>query len=268
MGLLFIRKAEGFTEALALAMKDTGGPAASDLCNAAKPENYFPALYMKQCARRITEIVHIGGNMKNFIQINGKKIDLTEEQVQKIVGELEIDRKKSCLAEIEPGKTFKIGNTEFVVLAQCGEMTEVITKSVLEKMYFGTKNNLNGSKVDRYCKEFAETLINQIGEENLVEHVVDLTSDDGLKDYGYEFRKVSLLTANQYREYVDILDLHKPDCWWWLATPFSTPRHENDAWIKCVSPAGNISYDSYNFGNYGVRPFCILKSSIFVSCGN
>ena len=96
---------------------------------------------------------------------------------------------------------------------------------------------------------------------------MDLTSDDGLKDYGAVTRKVSLLTAEMYRSCVDVLDQHKPDCWWWLATPFSTPRHNETDWVKCVSPAGSILYGGFSSDGSGVRPFCILNSSILVSLG-
>ena len=93
---------------------------------------------------------------------------------------------------------------------------------------------------------------------------MDLTSDDGLKDYGSICRKASLLTADLYRRYVQILDTCKPSAWWWLATPYSTPAHESSTWIKCVAPAGFIFYD-YFYIDFGVRPFCILNSNIFVS---
>lgn len=132
-------------------------------------------------------------------------------------------------------------------------------------MRFGPNNNFAGSEVDTFCKEFANELAEEIGADNLVEFPVDLTSDDGLKDYGKITRYVALMTADQYREYVEILDKHKPDTWWWLATPYSTARHENDLWVKCVSPAGLIFNDNFYYGGGGVRPFCIFKSDIFVS---
>lgn len=205
--------------------------------------------------------------MQNFIQINGKHIELTQEQIEEIVNAYNSEPVKKKLADIDIGKTFFIGDTQFVVLGQYDEETAVITKDVLKKMTFGESNNFDGSAVDAYCKEFAGALAQQIGERNIVEHTVDLTSDDGLKDYGAVTRKVSLITAEMYRSCVDVLDQHKPDCWWWLATPFSTPRHEETDWVKCVSPAGIIGDVSCNYVDIGVRPFCILNSSILVSLG-
>lgn len=203
--------------------------------------------------------------MEKYIFINGKKIPLTDEQVQQIILACAEEKKKIKLADIPAGGTFTVDGMEFVVLEQTGETTAVITKKVLDTMTFGSTNNFDGSDIDDYCREFAEDVFEKIGAENVVEHTVDLTSDDGLKDYGTAKRTVSLLTTEQYRKYVDILDQYKPDSWWWLATPHSTERHGNDRWVKCVSPAGVISNGTY-VGN-GVRPFCILKSSIFVSSG-
>lgn len=203
--------------------------------------------------------------MENYIYVNGKKIELTDEQVQQIISAYKDNNQNVCLADIPAGGIFKVDGMEFVVLEQNGETTAVITKNVLETMSFGSTNNFDGSDADDYCKEFAEDIFEKIGTENVVEHTVDLTSDDGLKDYGTVNRMVSFLTADQYRKYVDVLDQHKPDKYWWLATPHSTERHGNSAWVKCVSPSGRIVFGGYVTGNFGVRPFCILKSSIFVS---
>ena len=203
--------------------------------------------------------------MENYIYVNGKKIELTDEQVQQIISAYKDNNQNVRLADIPAGGTFKVDGMEFVVLEQNGETTAVITKNVLETMAFGSANNFDGSDADDYCKEFAEDVFEKIGTENVVEHTVDLTSDDGLKDYGTVNRMVSFLTADQYRKYVDVLDQHKPDKYWWLATPYSTERHGNSAWVRCVSPSGSISNVYYYSVSTGVRPFCILKSSIFVS---
>lgn len=169
------------------------------------------------------------------------------------------------LAEIPAGECFRVGDHEMVVLEHCAGATRALRKDLyVEHAEFGSNNNFDGSYTDELCQRFAEELKAIVGEENLLEHEVDLTSDDGLKDYGSVSRLVSLLTAEQYRTYVEILDQHKAKKWWWLATPFSTPRHADDYWTKCVSPSGIICDDGFYFA-YGVRPFCIFKSSISVS---
>lgn len=200
--------------------------------------------------------------MKNFIQINGRQIELTAEQAAQFAETY--GPKPVALCDIPVGETFFVGGHEFVVLEHTEQGTAAILKGLLDDMVFGPDNNFEGSDVSERCRDFAEELETALGGEALVSHTVDLTSDDGLKDYGSVRRKCSLLTADLYRRYVEVLDLHKVDCWWWLSTPYSTPRHKNASWINCVAPSGGIDF-GYYFYDIGVRPFCIFNSSIFVS---
>ena len=203
--------------------------------------------------------------MSNYIVINNQRIELTEEQVKQIIAVQSQENPTILLSDIAVGDTFKIGEHEFIVLTQSGDTTEVIRKELISNHKFGDTNNFNGSDAAQICCDFIAKIAAIIGEENIIEHTVDLTSDDGLKDYGTIKSHCSLLTADMYRFYVEILDKFKLGRWWWLATPFSTKRHDNDSWVLCVSPSGFIYY-GYCFSDYcGVRPFCILKSTIFVS---
>ena len=199
----------------------------------------------------------------NYMMLNDQKIQLTDEQVEEIKKSLGITSVK--LSDIPVGETFKIGEYEFIVLEHAKETTAVILKSLLfESKRFGNNNNYKNSYVDDVCNDFEPRIAAIVGEENLIEHTVDLTSDDGLDDYGEIKRKMSLITCNLYRRYVRILDKHKISKWWWLSTPYSTPAHEDSDWIKCVSPSGYVDGNVFN-NLSGVRPFCILKSNIFVS---
>jgi len=202
--------------------------------------------------------------MKNCIIINGQKIELTLELIEKIVAAHRASGVK--LSDIPEGETFKIGDYTFVVLHQTTDGTAVILKDCHpEDIKFGSNNNYDGSAVDDCCNKFAESLASLIGEENIVSHEVVLTSDDGLDDYGHVTRKASLLTTELYRRYVRILDKFKPDRWWWLATPWSTETHGNSSAVRCVSPSGYVCNGICSCNYDGVRPFCILKSDIFVS---
>ena len=198
--------------------------------------------------------------MKNFIQINGRQIELTEERAASLAETY--GPKPTALCDIPVGKTFFVGGYEFVVLEHTEQGTAAILKGLLDDMLFGSNNNFEGSDVSERCRDFAEELETAFGGGILVTHTVDLTSDDGLKDYGSVQRKCSPLTADLYRRYVDVLDLHKVDRWWWLATPYSTPRHENASWVKCVAPSGGINFGDC-FDDSGVRPFLLFESSIF-----
>jgi len=202
--------------------------------------------------------------MENYISIKGQKVELTQEQVEKIRESFGVPGTR--LAEYTTGDVVKAGGREFVVLEHREEGTALILKNLLreDEKFSNRNNNYAGSNVEEICNNFADELAGIVGAENVLLHDVDLTSDDGLKDYGVVKRRVSLLTADMYRKFVEILDEHKPDAWWWLATPYSTARHENANWIKCVSPAGGCGGGDCII-QCGVRPFCILNSNIFVS---
>ena len=204
--------------------------------------------------------------MSNYISINNQRIDLTDEQVEKIRDSFGVPVCGIQLADVPAGEVVKIGDHEMIVLEQLGTATLLLRKDLLrESQEFGSNNNYDGSYVDAICQEFAKEIAAAVGEDNILLHDVDLTSDDGLKDYGVIRRKASLLTKEQARRYVELLDKYKLDAWWWLATPWSTPTHGDSSWVKCVSPSGRIFHDGHCGHDFGVRPFCILKSNIFVS---
>jgi hypothetical protein len=202
--------------------------------------------------------------MNNYIVINNQRIELTEEQVKQIVAAQNPVNPAIRLSEIAVGDTFKIGEQEFIVLEQSGDTTAIICKELLPDTVFGDTNRYTDSNVDEACNAFADEIEAIVGEESIVQHTVDLTSNDGLKDYGTIKRRASSLTADRYRRYVEILDNFMPDGWWWLATPFSTKKHDSDSFVLCVAPSGFIYYGLYYYDR-GVRPFLILKSNIFVS---
>ena len=202
--------------------------------------------------------------MENYINLYGNKIELTQEQIEKIAESVGIKQVKLC--DIPSGEVIKLGKYEFIVLEHSKETTAIILKDLLyENKQFGSNNNYKDSNADKLCCEFADEIAKIVGEDNLIEHTVDLTSDDGLKDYGSVKRKMSLITTELYRRYVEIFDKHKIEKWWWLSTADSTPTHANNTWVKCVSPIGY--FDGNGYSNYfGVRPVLVFVSDISVSC--
>ncbi len=199
--------------------------------------------------------------MKNYLCINGKKTELTKEQ-KRLLGIVD----EPMVSLSEDGKTAKIGDYEFIVLKNDGETVGLLLKGTLGKdMVFGDTCDFKTSKVKKILDEFALEIEGIVGKDNLLEHTVDLTSLNGLKDYGSVKAKMSLLTAKLAAEYVETLDEFKYDGWWWLATPWSTPKHGYKEYVMCVSPRGFMNYYFGNYYYYGVRPFCILKSNIFQS---
>ena len=200
--------------------------------------------------------------MKNYICINGKKTELSKEFLEEVMQGYRNVSIDGDIVALSDGKE----KYEFIVLDRSKDTVALLLKDLLvEKTTFGSNNDYRGSKVEAICDDFANKIERIVGAENLIEHTVDLTADDGLKDYGKIRKKMSLLTAEKARRFVDKLDKYKLEKWWWLATPYSTAKHDNTTWVKCVSPSGSIYYNYCDYRNRGVRPFCILKSNIFVS---
>ena len=166
---------------------------------------------------------------------------------------------------VRDGETFMVAGMEFIKFPDQDGKTAVVAKEVLFYSAFGRNNDLRKSTVlARMKEEVLPKLVEAVGDENILSFETDLTSWDGLKEYGTLESRISLPTMDFYRANVGIFDRHKSD-WWWLATPDSTPAHGNDRWLLCVSPSGGLGYGHYGIDYFGVRPFCIFKSSIFES---
>ncbi len=198
----------------------------------------------------------------NYLCIGGLRLPLTEEQITLIRSSLP----QIKLADVRVGEAFKIGEYEFIVLEHEEGFTKVLLKDILCKSAFSEKDcDFKNSKVLRILQDFENKISDIVGAENILAHTIDLTSNDGLKDYGHTVGKVSLLSCDMVRKYVDILDKYKVESYWWLVTPWSTPAHGYNEYVCCVSPRGFINYGDYNIDDGGVRPFFHFSSSIFVS---
>ncbi len=201
--------------------------------------------------------------MENYIKLNGKKIELNDTQVEEIKRSFGLCAK--TLSEIPEGGMFNIGDHVFAVLEHLDGYTVVIKKDQYgSDINFGSNNNYDGSEADKLCNEFGNEIAKIIGAENMLEFELDLTANDGMKCYGSVKRKMALRTADMQRKYAYIFD-KLPKFWEWLATAYSTPKHEDSTGVECVSPHGGIGFDDCIYFNFGVRPFCILKSDLFVS---
>ena len=106
----------------------------------------------------------------------------------------------------------------------------------------------------------------EIGVDNIIEHTVDLTSVDMQKEFEPCTCKVRPITFNEARKYNNLLANEDFGDWWWTCTPWSIAERSWKYAIAVVSSSGKFGY--YDCGSvFGVCPFCILKSNIFVSKG-
>lgn len=200
----------------------------------------------------------------------------TLEMARNLVARLEAEekRKKVQLKDLKLGETFMIGEHEFIVLEQVFEvnggdsdLTGVVSKNfMLENVAFDSDaRNYRASVLkDKIEDEILPIIEKEVGAENIVENLCDLRSVCGENECGMFMSKVRPMTFDEVRKYHEFIQNEDLDDWWWTCTPWGSDKNYNARTIATVSPSGNIK-DYLCYNNNGVRPFCILKSDIYVS---
>lgn len=196
-----------------------------------------------------------------------KILEDKENNQQKCVGKCPVDEVE--LSAFNPGEVFKIGEHDFIVLEQMDGQTAVISKGFMAE----------GVQFDSYTRDYKESSLKKliesniqpiiqaaVGAENLVEHEVDLTSVDMQNEFGICVCKVRPITFDEARKYNDLIADKDLSDWYWTCTPWSSAERGWEYSIAVVCPSGYFYNYIYGFSG-GVRPFCILKSNIFVSRG-
>lgn len=187
----------------------------------------------------------------------------------KMLEEQEEGEKKVELATLNPGEVFKMGEHDFIVLKQQQDQTMVISKEFMtpSKQFDEDTRDYNISSLKKLLDTEIQPMIEkEVGAENLVEHEVNLISVDMQQEFEPCRCKVRPVTFDEAREFNDLIVNEDLPGWWWTCTPWSTKERGWEYSIAVVSPSGNFNYLNY-YNDYGVRPFCILKSNIFVSRG-
>lgn len=196
-----------------------------------------------------------------------RALDIARELVRKL--EEEEMQPKVQLSTLNPGEVFKIGEYDFIVLEQCGERTAVISKGFMagNVKFDDDSRNYKESNLKKVIENQIQPVIEkEIGSKNLIEHEVDLASVDMQDEFGGVKCKVRPITFDEARLYNNLLVNKNLNDWWWTCTPWSTDDRGWKYSIAVVAPSGSFYwYDCSR--SFGVRPFCILKSNIFVSKG-
>ena len=173
------------------------------------------------------------------------------------------EKMQKTLGRLKPGSIVKLGEREYIVLGHGTDTTAVITKDFVKKMEFGENNNYQTSKVREYCNTtFYNELVKAVGAKNIFKHKVRLMADDGTNKGVICCDNVSILTTELYRRYRQYLPAYGN--WWWTATPVSSTINDYARYVCCVGSRGVLGWDVCDCC-YGVRPFCILNSSILIS---
>ena len=201
---------------------------------------------------------------KANVSVQGGKviIDLDSAQLENF-----LNANKVQLSTLKPKDEFKLGEEVFIVLEQTDNGTKVISKEfAYNYMKFGENSDWKVSPIRNLLNnDYFKKIADIVGENNILPMERDLTSLDGLDDYGACTDKISLLTAAEYAKFHKILGVKSnyPD-WWWLITAASTPSNDYARDVCCVDSGGILYWLDCDYSD-GVRPFCILNSSILAS---
>ncbi len=169
--------------------------------------------------------------------------------------------------KIAPSSVINYGGLDCIVLDVEQDKILVLAKESIGNMPFDEGNSNNFPK-GTLCKYLNDEFIKKLKADGadtsaLIPTTIDLTSDDGLKDYGETTQKIFLLTCDMYRKYRSVIP--NLDDWWWLATAYSTESNGYADGARYVRSVGSLgSYYAY-YGYIGVRPAFYLKSSILES---
>ncbi len=173
-----------------------------------------------------------------------------------------MNNEKVIASEIAAGETFVVAGIEFIKFPEKdGKFVAVAKDSLGDKAFDNNSNDFSKSSLLKYLeKEILPKIEAEVGAENVLDFETDLFSLDGHRKYGKMESKIGLPTFDFYRENREIFDKHPLDDWWWLSTP-----NGEKCYVVCVAPSGFVFNFCDYFGRYGVRPFLLFSSSIFVS---
>lgn len=184
----------------------------------------------------------------------------------------DMTQKNMELCRVRQGEAFTFDGVRFVKLDESAGAAFVVAEDVmLENIPFEREdaeredhNNYIGSNLERegirWLREQHPATFDA-----MVERLVNLTTMDGMTDYGVPLASVRALTIDEYRKYRKFIPLaSKP---YWLATgwtmkssPFSAARG-----ACCVSTVGALGDGYVCYAYFAARPALYLKSSILVS---
>ena len=156
------------------------------------------------------------------------------------------------LKSVPRGHIFTLDGVELVKLDDDGEASFVVLADALpDAVAFcddeeaDAPNNYQGSNLHRVTEDWAEGHKGLY--EALVEREIDLTTMDGMTDYGRPGLFIRSLTVDEYRKYRSFIPLASRR--YWLATGYSTgssPYSTNYS-AYCVDASGALNYDSVSY---------------------
>lgn len=175
-------------------------------------------------------------------------------------------RKMEKVYDLAPGSVIRIGEYEFAVMPFEDPGVPVVLHGVLPDIPFDEdgKNDWRDSTIRDYLKGWMEAeIIPELEDEDVLFYKSqDLTSDDGLKDYGTSQDQCFLITCDQYRKWREFIS--SVDAWWWTITPYSCPSSGFSYYVRFVNTDGSLYNNCAYSGNIGARPGLFLDPDLLV----
>ena len=175
--------------------------------------------------------------------------------------------KKIALKNAARGTAFNYAGQSWILLENDDGRALCLSKDIIETRAFdeGNCNNFAAASSKEYLNgAHLDNLLEGVNGPNaFLTTELDLTTDDGLKDYGTCTVTIFLLTVDQYRRNRDVIP--NADDWWWLSTAFSTKSNGYESLARLVGPDGTLYWDDAYVGYGGLRPACYLDSDLLIS---
>lgn len=151
--------------------------------------------------------------------------------------------KKIALKNAARGTAFDYAGQSWILLENDDGRALCLSKDIIETRAFdeGNCNNFAVASSKEYLNgAYLDNLLEDVNGPNaFLTTELDLTTDDGLKDYGTCTVTIFLLTVDQYRRNRDVIP--NADDWWWLSTAFSTKSNGYESLARFVYAVGTLS---------------------------
>lgn len=174
--------------------------------------------------------------------------------------------KKIALKNAARGTAFDYAGQSWILLENDDGRALCLSKDIIETRAFdeGNCNNFAVASSNKYLNgPYLDNLVDACNGSNaFLESELDLTTDDGLKDYGTCTVTIFSLTVDQYRRNRDVIPL--VDDWYWLSTAYSTAANGYEHSARLVWDDGTLNWDYAYYGSSGLRPACYLDSDLLI----
>lgn len=174
--------------------------------------------------------------------------------------------KKIALKNTARGTAFDYAGQSWILLENDDGRALCLSKDIIEARAFddGNCNNFAVASSKEYLNgAYLDNLLEDVNGPNaFLTTELDLTTDDGLKDYGTCTVTIFLLTVDQYRRNRDVIP--NADDWWWLSTAFSTKSNGYESLARSVNADGALVGNLAYCGSGGLRPACYLDSDLLI----